>query len=83
MLLAENDLQTAINNLEEMTKTGNNSILDEKATFLLALCYQYGIKDLQKAAEIYQKLLETFPNSLYFDRARKALQSFSSKNGLN
>ena len=83
MLLAENDLLTAINNLEEITKTGNNSIFGEKATFLLAQCYRYGTKDLQKAAQIYQKLLESFPNSLYFDRTREALQSFSSKNGLN
>ncbi len=81
MLLTENDLQTAINNLEEITKTGNNSIFVEKATFLLAQCYQYGIKDLQKAAQIYQKLLEIFPNSLYFDRAREALNSIPTKNG--
>ncbi|MHB8929689.1 MAG: tetratricopeptide repeat protein [Melioribacteraceae bacterium] len=48
---------------------------------MLAQCYQYGTKDLQKAAQVYQKLLETFPNSLYFDRAREALQSLSTKNG--
>ena len=83
MLLAENDLPTAVKILEELGKTENNSIFTEKATFLLAKCYQYGIKDLQKAAQIYQKLLETFPNSLYFDRAREALQSLSSKNGFN
>ncbi len=81
MLLTENDIQTAINNLEEITKTENNSIFAEKATFLLAQCYQYGIKDLQKAAQIYQKLLEIFPNSLYFDRAREALNSIPTKNG--
>lgn len=83
ILLAENDLQTAINNLEEIIKTENNSIFCEKATFLLAQCYQYGTKDLQKANQIYQKLLETFPNSLYFDRVRKALQGLSAKDGIN
>lgn len=81
MLLTENDLQTAINNLEDITKIENNSIFAEKATFLLAQCYQYGTKDLQKATLIYQKLLETFPNSLYFDRAREALNSIPTKNG--
>lgn len=81
MLLAENDLQTAINILEDIAKTGNNSIFGEKATFLLAQCYQYGTKNLQKATQIYQKLLETFPNSLYFDRAREALNSIPTKNG--
>ncbi len=81
MLLTENDLRAAINNLEDITKTENNSIFAEKATFLLAQCYQYGTKNLQKAAQIYQKLLETFPNSLYFDRAREALNSIPTKNG--
>ena len=79
MLLAENDLISAMNNLEEIIKSENVSLFIEKATFLLAQCYQYGIKDLQKAAQIYQKLLEIFPNSLYFDHAREALQSLSSK----
>ncbi|MCX6174869.1 MAG: tetratricopeptide repeat protein [Ignavibacteriales bacterium] len=81
MLLAENDLLSAIKIFEEITKDGNNSIFGEKATFLLAQCYQYGTKDLQKATQIYQKLLETFPNSLYFDRAREALNSLPTKNG--
>ena len=81
MLLAEDDLQNAIKNLEDITKNENNSIFCEKATFLLAQCYQYGTKDLQKATQIYQKLLETFPNSLYFDRAREALNSLPTKNG--
>ena len=81
MLLTENDLRAAINNLEDITKTGNNSIFGEKATFLLALCYQFGTKNLQKAVQIYQKLLDTFPNSLYFDRAREALNSLLTKNG--
>jgi predicted Zn-dependent protease len=81
MLIAENDLQSAVKILEEETETQNNAIFVDKSTFLLAQCYQYGTKDLQKAAQVYQKLLETFPNSLYFDRAREALQSLPTKNG--
>ena len=81
MLIAENDIQSAIKILEEFTKNPNSAIFVDKSTFLLAQCYQYGTKDLQKAAQVYQKLLETFPNSLYFDRVREALQSLSTKNG--
>ncbi len=81
MLIAENDLPTAVKVLEESIENQKNAIFIEKSTFLLAQCYQFGIKDFQKAAQIYQKLLETFPNSLYFDRAREALQSLSTKNG--
>lgn len=67
--------------LEEIIENQKNAIFIEKSTFLLAQCYQYGIKNLQKAVQIYQKLLETFPNSLYFDRAREALQSIPTNNG--
>jgi predicted Zn-dependent protease len=81
MLIAENDLQSAVKILEEVSENQKNAIFIDKSTFLLAQCYQYGTKDLQKAAQVYQKLLETFPNSLYFDRAREALQSLSTKNG--
>lgn len=81
MLIAENDFLEAIKVLEEAIESPNNSIFVEKSIFLLARCYQYGIKDLQKAAKTYQKLLETFPNSLYFDHAREALQGLSTKNG--
>jgi tetratricopeptide (TPR) repeat protein len=81
MLIAENDLPTAVKVLEESIKNQNNAIFVEKSIFLLAQCYQFGIKDLQKAATTYQKLLESFPNSLYFDRAREALQGLSTKNG--
>jgi tetratricopeptide (TPR) repeat protein len=81
MLIAQNELPSAIKVLEEIMENQKNAIFIEKSTFLLAQCYQYGIKNLQKAAQIYQKLLETFPNSLYFDRAREALQSIPTNNG--
>ena len=81
MLIAENDLPTAIKVLEERIENQKNAIFIEKSIFLLAQCYQYGIKDFQKAVITYQKLLETFPNSLYFDRAREAIQVLSTKNG--
>ncbi|PKL83633.1 MAG: hypothetical protein CVV24_04065 [Ignavibacteriae bacterium HGW-Ignavibacteriae-3] len=81
ILISNDDLPTAIKVLEEITQNTKNAIFADKATFLLAECYKYGIKDLQKAGQTYQKLLETFPNSLYFDRAREALQSLPTKNG--
>ena len=81
MLLAENDLPTAIKILEVDDKSQKTALFAEKSTFLLGLCYQYGIKNLQKAAETYQKLLENFPNSLYFDRAREQLKVIQTNNG--
>ncbi|MCX6169252.1 MAG: tetratricopeptide repeat protein [Ignavibacteriales bacterium] len=81
MLIAQNDLLNAIKVLEEASENQKSAIFVDKSTFLLAQCYQYGTKDLLKAAQVYQKLLETFPNSLYFDRAREALKGLSNKNG--
>lgn len=81
MLIAEGDLSEAVKVLEERIENEKNAIFIEKSIFLLAQCYQYGIQDLQKAIKTYQKLLEIFPNSLYFDRAREALQSLSKKGG--
>ncbi len=81
MLIAENDLAQAINVLEEFTDSKKDAIFADKCVFLLAECYQYGTKDLLKAVKTYQKLLETFPNSLYFDRAREALQLLPTNNG--
>lgn len=82
MLIAENDLPTAVKILEELSENQKNAIFVEKSTFLLTQCFQYGIKDFPKAIQTYQKLLENFPNSLYFDRARQALQGLQTKNGL-
>ena len=82
MLIAENDFSPAIKVLGEGLENQKTAVFAEKSTFLLAQCYQFGIKDLERAASTYQKLLETFPNSLYFDRAREALQGLPTKNGL-
>lgn len=81
MLLAENDLPVAIKILEVLSDSSKTAIFADKSLFLLAQCYQFGIKDRQKAIQNYQKLLEKFPNSLYFDRARDCLKDLQTKNG--
>lgn len=77
LLIAQNDFSSAVKILEETSQNQKSGIFAEKSTFLLAQCYELGIKDIQKATQIYQKLLETFPNSLYFDRAREVLNGIS------
>ncbi len=79
--IAEDSLETAIKILEGVAENLKIPIFNEKAVFLLARCYQYGMKNLQKALEIYENLLEKFPNSLYFDRARDELNTLQTKNG--
>lgn len=81
MLIAENDLPFAIKILEEAVESQNSAIFAEKSTFLLAQCFQYGIQDPMKATIFYQKILEKFTNSLYFNRAREQLNILQTKDG--
>jgi len=70
IFLNDNNFFEAAALLEKLSNTENNAIFAEKATFLLANTLFYGTKDLTKARQTYQKILESFPNSIYFDRAR-------------
>lgn len=81
MLIADDNFFEAIKILEVLSENSKSSFLGDKAVFLLAQSYEFGIKDYKKAAENYQILLEKFPNSLYFDRARDYLKELQTKNG--
>lgn len=81
MMLAEDEISLAVQTLEKISESSKNPIFSDKSTFLLAITYQYGLKDRQKASEYYQKILEKFPNSLYFDCARDSLNKLQTNNG--
>lgn len=81
IFLSKEDFSSAVNLLESITKDENIAIFVDKSTFLLGLTYLNGLKDVSKAKETFQKILEKFPNSIYFDRARDELNSISTKNG--
>ena len=71
VLLALNELPTAIVLLEEIADSSASKIYSDKALFLLGETYQFGINDKLKAISMYEKLLASFPNSLYLDKARE------------
>jgi tetratricopeptide (TPR) repeat protein len=79
IFLEENNFSEAIKVLNECSESSKTSIFAEKSTILLAKCYQYGTVDPVKAIETYQKILEKFPNSLYFDRAREEINRIQIK----
>lgn len=81
IFLAADDFSSAEEILVKLSNNQKGSILADKSTFLLGMTFQFGIKDLQKAGKIYQKMLEKFPNSLYFDKAREYLNVISTNNG--
>jgi outer membrane protein assembly factor BamD (BamD/ComL family) len=41
--------------------------------------YQFAKKDSPKAIEIYESLLAKFPNSIYLDEAREAINKLKNK----
>jgi hypothetical protein len=69
----------AISSLEKIVEKEIPGIFADKAVFLLGEIYQYAVKDNEKASRAYEKLLEEFPGSLYFDRCRANLAIINSK----
>ncbi len=70
MELALNNTDSAIVHLNKITDEGEKNIYADKALYLIAKIYQFGLNDTKKAVETYEKLLAKFPNSLYLDEAR-------------
>ncbi len=81
--LALDDVPTAIAILDSISKKENLSLFADKALFLLAEINEYKIKNYKEAELLYEKLLEKFPNSLYFDKSRQKINSLKEKfNGI-
>lgn len=57
--------------LENILSLYGDDLLADKAAFLLAELYVTEYEDLEKASELYQLILNDYPNSLYVDEARK------------
>lgn len=70
MQLALSNTDTALVHLNNIAKEGNSNIYADKALYLIAQIYQFGLGNTDKAIEAYEKLLAKFPNSLYLDEAR-------------
>ncbi len=77
--IALNQYSEAILYLEELADSKENNLYSDKSLFLLANLYNYGLKDLPKAKECHEKLLETFPNSLYLEVSREFLNAVTQK----
>ncbi|MDP3149425.1 MAG: tetratricopeptide repeat protein [Ignavibacteria bacterium] len=71
--------QEALDQIEALQKRDEKNIFADKAIFLSAKIYQFGLKDAAKATEEYQNLLLRFPDSLYLDEAREAINNLRNK----
>ena len=81
MLLAVDNYQDAVLVLEGVTAEGEKNIYADKAVYLLGRIHQYGIKNMSKAEEFYQKLLADYPKSIYADDARAQILFLQNKPG--
>lgn len=73
VLLAMDDISNATAVLKEITNSENETLYSDNALFLLANTYNFALNDKKSAIKAFQKLLEKFPNSLYFDESRKKI----------
>ena len=64
--LAMNNLPLAIESLNKLIESEPYSAYSDKALYLQANTFLHGVKDFDKANAAFEKLLELFPNSLYF-----------------
>jgi len=79
MMLAENNYFEAVSSFEYIVEEGEKNIYADKAVYLLGKIHQFGLNDLVKAEEYYQKLLAEYPNSIYVDDAREQLKILLNK----
>ncbi len=79
MELALNNYPRSIELFEIVVEEGEKNIYADKALYLLAQIFQYGIGDNAKAIEMYEMLLAKFPVSIYIDKARNEIIKLREK----
>ncbi|MGD8305349.1 MAG: tetratricopeptide repeat protein [Ignavibacteria bacterium] len=79
MYLALDNYDESIKCLNEIVAEGEKNIYADKALYLLAELFQYGIGDNIKAIEMYEELLAKFPSSIYIDEARAQILKLRDK----
>ena len=76
---AEDDLPTASEVLKEIADSEKENFYSDKSLYLLAEIYYFGFRNEDSALEYYERLLERFPNSLYFEKSREKINKIVTK----
>lgn len=79
MFIADDRYNDAIPVLELMVLDGEKNIYADKALYLQGQLYRFGLKDNEKAVELFETLLAKFPKSLYQDEARQNILELRKK----
>ncbi len=65
------ETQNALNYLDNILTTYSYDILADDAAFKKAEIYDFQVKDIEQAKELYQQFMTEYPGSLYAAEARK------------
>ncbi len=78
LLIALNKYQESAIFLNKILNCDEANIYEDKFLFLLGIDFYYGLKQPNKAKKILTKLLEKYPTSLYYNKARKIITEIKS-----
>lgn len=79
LLIALNYYPAAVSLLTKLTSEEKFNLYSDKFLYLLGNTYFYGLGENSKAINTFHNLLEKFPNSLYFDKARQMINLIKNK----
>jgi tetratricopeptide (TPR) repeat protein len=79
MDIALDNYDSSMKVLQEIADEKEKNIYSDKALYLQGNIYQFAKKDNPKAIETYESLLIKFPNSIYLDDAREAINKLKNK----
>lgn len=75
----EGQYPSAVAMLQAVAEKHGESIVGDRALFRLAEIHADKMHDYAQAQKLFEKLLETYPNSLYLEEARRRVRSLSDK----
>lgn len=78
--MKQNDISSAVKVLQTLTEEEQNSIWADDALFTLAELYEKNIKEIEIAKNLYQKLINEHPGSMFSAEARKRFRKLRGDN---
>lgn len=73
MDIALNEYSEALIKLGVIVEESDKNIYSDKALYLIGKVYEFGLSDFPNALDSFQKLLASYPNSIYLDDARERI----------
>ena len=78
LLIALNNYQEASIFLDEVSNCDEDNIYLDRFLFLSGSNYYYGLNNSSKALQSLNRIFEEFPNSIYFNKARKIITEINT-----